>query len=439
MINEEAKLKKVLGLSDAMGIATGQIIGAGIMALTGIGIAMTGTGVAPAFVLSSIFTVITTLPIAIMGATLPTTGGLYRYSSRLLSPKVGFFYLLLFLLAQITLAMFAISFAQYMQGLLPNAPVNIVAFALITAFYIANLFGVKTAAIIQNIMVIVLFAALLVFIGFGFPKINWSVFTVSQMLPNGYRGFFTAVGLLAFATGGGQVIAELGGEMKNPSRDIPLTIITCTIGVGVLYAFMASTAAGILPVSEVAGKPLTDVAKAVLPTPLFIFFIVGGAMFALATTLNATFSWVTKGMLIACEDGWLPKKLGAVNEKYGTPHWLLTLFYLFGVIPIIFGISLETISALGTGVILFGNVIPVIASTQLAKKFPDQFSKSSFKFPPIWINIIAIVAVLLLVFQGYLLLSTLSKSTIIGVIIYMAAAAAYVAVVGKNRKQMENF
>src|SRR5699024_8431437 len=132
------------------------------------------------------------------------------------------------------------------------------------------------------------------------------------MFTDGFTGYFTAVGLVSFATGGAQVVAELGGEMKNPKRDIPLVIVVATIFVGLLYAFIASIAVGVLPIPEVAGRPLTSVAKEVLPSPVFICFMVGGAMFALATTLNATFTWVTKSLLIAIEDGYLPKTLGTV-------------------------------------------------------------------------------------------------------------------------------
>lgn len=46
-------------------------------------------------------TIIAALPMAAMGSAIPTTGGQYRYSSRLLSPKVGFFWLLLFIVTQL--------------------------------------------------------------------------------------------------------------------------------------------------------------------------------------------------------------------------------------------------------------------------------------------------------------------------------------------------
>ena len=65
-MQQTANLKKVLGLPDVMGIAIGQIIGAGVMSLTGIGIQMTGSGITPAFVISSILTLVTMFPIAIL-------------------------------------------------------------------------------------------------------------------------------------------------------------------------------------------------------------------------------------------------------------------------------------------------------------------------------------------------------------------------------------
>jgi APA family basic amino acid/polyamine antiporter len=434
MTSQESKLKKVLGLSDVMSIGIGQIIGAGVMALTGIAIGMTGSGVTLAFIISSIFTLFMVLPIAVMGSAIPTTGGLYRYTSRLLSPKIGFFWLTLFILGQLTLALFAISLAEYVQGLVPSAPLKLVAFGLLTIFFVANLVGVQFAALIEKVMVVVLLVALVVFVAWGMPAVNYSAFNTGNMFPGGFVGFFMAVGLLSFATGGAQVVAELGGEMKNPGRDIPLTIIVSTIGVGILYALMATIAVGVLPIADVANKPLTDVARAILPDSLFVFFMVGGAMFALATTLNATLSWVTKGIMIACQDGWLPKSLGKVNDKFGTPHWLLTLFYIIGIIPILTGLPLAVISALGTGVLLLANIIPVLAATKLPKKYPEAYKKAPFKLPPKVLNVTVMIGVALLLFQGYLLISSLSYKLIIGTVAYIFAGVLYVTVVGNNPK-----
>lgn len=422
-MQQTTNLKKVLGLTDVMGIAIGQIIGAGVMSLTGIGIQMTGSGITPAFILSSIITLLTMFPIAILGSTLPTTGGMYQYTSRLLSPKIGIFWLLLFIFIQITLSLYALSFAQYLEGLFPSIPIRTAAFVLLTLLFIVNLVGVKSASIVGNLMVITLIIALSCLIIFGMPHVNFNVFTPSSMLPDGFTGFFTAVGLVSFATGGAQVVAELGGEMKNPKRDIPVVIIVATIFVGLLYAFIASIAVGVLPIPEVAGRPLTSVAKEVLPTPIFIFFMVGGAMFALATTLNSTFTWVTKSLLIAIQDGYLPKALGNINKRFGTPHWLLFIFYIIGALPIIFGMSLNVVAQLGTGISLIVFAFPAIAVTQLPKKYPKAYQQSPFKIPYPILLIIAVIAVIVLIYQSYLLISDLKLVYIIGTIIYIALSA----------------
>ena len=67
----------------------GQTIGSGVMAMTGIAIGMTGRGVVLAYILSSVFVVFMSIPTMMMGSALPTTGGAYRYASRLGQPGRG--------------------------------------------------------------------------------------------------------------------------------------------------------------------------------------------------------------------------------------------------------------------------------------------------------------------------------------------------------------
>src|SRR5208337_2834577 len=101
MENQERNLKKVLGLGDVIGVAVANVVGAGILVLTGIAIGMTGTGVILAYMASAVFTLIKITPMALMSSALPTTGGMYRYSSRLLSPKLAFFWLLMYVVVHV--------------------------------------------------------------------------------------------------------------------------------------------------------------------------------------------------------------------------------------------------------------------------------------------------------------------------------------------------
>src|SRR5699024_11867694 len=133
-------------------------------------------------------------------------------------PEIRIYWLCMFTLMQFTLAMYANSFAQYLQGVLPEAPITPVACSLLTLLFIVNLVGVKTASIINKWMVIILILSLSCFVVFGLPKVVYTVFQPETMFSAGFTGFFTAIGLVGFATGGAEFVAVLGGAMKNQRR-----------------------------------------------------------------------------------------------------------------------------------------------------------------------------------------------------------------------------
>jgi len=435
MNNSEQNLKKVLGFKEVLSIAMGQTIGSGVMAMTGIAIGMTGRGVVPAYILSSIFVIFMSIPTMLMGSALPTTGGAYRYSSRLWHPAAGLFYMMAYLAYNITLALFAISFADYMQSLIPNVPFKLVAAGILTIMYLTNIFGMKWAAKLQNIMVVVMVIAFAVFIINGMPQVDFTQFaTAEQVMPGGFVTLITVAGLLTFATGGANVVSSLGGEMKNPGRDIPLGMALGTLLVGIVYAFMSLIAAGVLPVEQVANQNLSLVAREIMSTPLFLFFIVGGAMFAIATTLNSTMGWVTKPVMAACADGWFPKKLAVVNEKYGTPHILLTIFYVIGLVPILLDIPLDTLGTLGSGISLFMALVPMFSSYFLYKKYPKEAAAAPFRMKPGLAKVATTVALILCAIQSVLLFTTLTTQGIILAMCYAAVALVISIVAYKIKK-----
>lgn len=426
MDNQEKKLKKTLTRTDLFSIGIGQIIGAGIMSLCGVGIGMTGTGVVFAFVLAAVISSVSLLPDAQLAAACPTTGGSYRYPSRLIGPKVGFIQVMMYIIVQITVSMYAITFATYFQDLVPGVNIKVVALIIVTIVYVTNMFGTKSAAIVQKVMVAALIIGLGSLIVFGVVRVNYSyVFDPSNLFPNGSRSFFTAAALLTFSTGGALSLAELGGEVKDPAKDLPVAMIGSTLLVGVVYAVIALVASGILPWESVANESLTAVANEVLPRPLFYVFMLGGALGATATTLNATFAWIAKPIMIASEDGWFPKKLATVN-KYGTPAYIVTLFYIVAVVPILLNLSLETISVMGTGMgAIFEALVP-LSSLFLVKKYPEAYEKSRFKLPKKYIPAFAVVTFCIMIVQATLLISDLTPIGVafsIGYIIIVIIAA----------------
>ncbi len=405
---KQGELKKVLGLGDLMGIGIGQIIGSGIMSLTGICIAMTGAGTPVAFLLAAVLVICPNIVLAVLGSAVPATGGMYTYVRDYIGKKTGFYYLALLVAGQLVLAMFAITFATYFCGLIPGMNTTVVAFGILTLCYVMNIIGVEMAAKLQNVLVVVLMAAMAAFIFFGMPKVNWDTFSggAAAIMPNGWKGLLTGASLLTFATGGAEFLSELGGEMKNPGRDLPRAMIGSTVIVAVIYAFIGIVAVGVLPVDQVAGESLIQVAQAIFPAPVYVFFIVGGGMFAVASTLNATFTWCTKGLLIAAEEGWLPKQAAAINKK-GAPWVLLTVFYIVGAVPILMGLDLTTISLLGNGVSLIYVLFPIFTGYLIYKKNPEAMEKSSFKVPKPVLMVLTTVALV-----GYIVAAVLNFSDI---------------------------
>lgn len=421
------QLKRTLSFWDVFAIALGQVIGSGIMVLIGIGIEFTAYAIPFAFVLSASLSVIKQLPVAFMGSAMPATGGLYVYCKRILGPKIGFFYLAILLVTHILISLFALGFAQYAVALVPDLDIRVIALGILVIFYVVNLVGVKQAAAVQKVMIVFLLLGLSSLIFFGILEVDYSHFTDKQkLLPNGWYGFGLACVVLSFSTGGAQYISELGGEMKNPQHDLPRAIIYSTLLAAVFFALVAIVAVGILPVEQTAGKPLSEVAKAILPAPVYTAFIVGAGLFALATSINSTFSWATKSVLIACEDGWLPKGIAVVNKKFNTPHILLTFLLLFGSIPIIAGKDLRYIIMLGGGLVFIYDLIPLVAAFSFAKRLPDAFSQARMNMSEKTLRTVSVVGMCVLLVQGSLSFSDIDRTGWALVAVYIALVLVYI-------------
>jgi basic amino acid/polyamine antiporter, APA family len=433
--NEEAKLKKVLGLTDVLALVIGLTIGPGVLVLMGPGIGLTGKGVVLAFLIAGIANCINVIPMAQLCSAMPTTGAGYRFSSLLLGPRWGFLFELGVLMSKVTIALFALSFGQYAQGLFPGLPVRWTAFAVLTFFFIVNVVGLKSASILQRWLVVIKLSGLAVFVVWGISSVDFASFSYKrELLPGGVNGLWQAVGLVAYSSFGAVTVAELGGEMKRPARDLPIGLIFGTLGVTVVYVMIAFVAAGVLPVAEVANKPLTYVANSIMSHGFYLYFTVAGAIVSIGATLNGVFQWITKGLIVACEDGWLPKRFGAVSARFGTPHFCLIFFYFLGVVVIASGITVVEIARLGFGALLTVNMIPVAACALLPKKYPKEYAEAPFRLKPVLLYPCIAAALLCMAGQVYSLLAGLPIRLLIMEGVLFAVAVVYVMIAGRRRE-----
>lgn len=415
-----------LNFSDCMGMAVGQIIGSGIMVLTGIVIGLTGHGTPYAFILGALLAIATCIPFIILTSTIPASGAGYTYVKRLMGDKAGFMYIGMFVLSQVLIATFAKGFASYFCSIFTGFNEAVVAMAALVLCTIINMVGLKSSALVQKIMVAFLFLSLFLFIAFGLPKVDWSTLSLAaqNVMPEGPKNFLTGIALLSFACGGAKFIAENGDDIENPSTTIPRVIILSTSIVAVFYALIGIVAAGVLPLEMVAFENLTHVAKEIFPTWLYLFFVFGGAMFALLTTLNGTLSWVTRGLQAASREGWLPEKCAEEN-KNGVPVILLMVFFLMGALPIITGMDLTLISNMGIGTDMLTEFMVLLACWKLPDVLPEEYKKSNFYMKKGTLHAVLIFVGILMLGTSYVNLSDLTVPAAIACLVYVAVLFVY--------------
>lgn len=374
------ELKRVLGFKELFLTAIGQIIGGGIMSLTGIAIARAGHAVPVAFLLSAVIVILITVPRVLLCGTVRMRGGEYTMIGLLAGEKFAGVFVWLHIAQNIAIAMYALSFADYFMAFLPSVDRKVIAIIVLTVFYLLNLFGIDKMAKVQNLIVGTMCVSLGLFCAFGLTKVHYGAFAPATLFEHGgVSGMLSAAVLLIYATSGASAMMNLSAEAKDPVRDLPKAMISSTFVVAILYAIMGIVASGVLAIDTVANQSLAVVAKEILPAPLYVFFVVGGCMFALISTLNSQFAWATKPIMQACVDGWLPAGLGAVTKKYRTPYILLSILYVLGLVCILFNLDLDIIATITVIINQLMYILVNINIVRLPKILPAQWNKSKFK------------------------------------------------------------
>lgn len=411
-MGEHTKNNK-LTRKDLFSMAIGQIIGVGIMTMTGIAIGFTGRSVNIAYIVAGIITVISAIPQIYIGGTANFIGGQYSQIAVLGNKRLAGIYIYIQIAMCVAISMYTLSFCDYFLSLFGGANVKVVSFILLTLLFGLHLMGIKQAARLQNVLCVILAVAIAAYIALGIGHIQPGYFDAPGFLMGGPMGFVMASVYLTFAAGGATFVVNYSSESKNPTKDIPIVIITSTIAVVLVYAVMATIASGTIPVGEAANMPLSVSATTFMPKAVFTFFVVGGAMFALLTTLNFSIGMIIYPVMKACEDGWLPKCLAVTNKKFGTAHRILLALYLIALVPILLGINVNEVA--NSTVILTSVIRGVICfvALYLPKKLPQLWQKSAFHVSDGKLRLLSIVGILFAGVSVVLLLVTTKPAQII--------------------------
>jgi APA family basic amino acid/polyamine antiporter len=314
-------LNRSLGLFDSTMIVAGSMIGSGIFIVAGEMARQVGSSgwLMLSWVVAGVLTVAAALSYGELAAMMPQAGGQYVYLREAYSPLWGFLYgWTLFLVIQTgTIAASSIGFSRYLGVLWPKIsesnyivpPIHILpgyALSLSTAQLTAlsviafltwtNMKGLKYGKGVQNVFTSMKIGSLLAVIGIG-VLIGWRAAVVKTNFGHAWMpeaGSNTWVTLLV-----GLCVAQIGalyaadawnnitftaGEVRNPARNIPLSLALGTGIVIVLYVLANFAYVVVLPFSEVQHAPADRVASAMMQA---IFPSVGAALIAVAIMIAA--------------------------------------------------------------------------------------------------------------------------------------------------------
>ena len=251
-------MQRKVGLLETVAMIVGLVIGAAIFVLLPTMTGMTGPSVYIAMAVACIPSVFVVLFELQLTGTLPVTGANYVTVTRIAGAAWGsiiaFAAVLALLAANILVAT---GFAQYVIGFIqsfnPSFSLNpaILAIAVVLFFAVINFFGVSVTAWIQ----VVLFLCLLIGIAiFGIAgTVNVNPVNLTPLFPNGALMFIVVVVLGCMAWSGLLALADIGGDIKNPRRNLPAALIIAFFVILFLYI--------IQPYGLVASMNWKEVAK----------------------------------------------------------------------------------------------------------------------------------------------------------------------------------
>jgi basic amino acid/polyamine antiporter, APA family len=401
--SEHTQLKKNLTAFDLAALGIGSVVGTGIFVATGQGAQLAGPGILLSFIIAAVTCGFCALTYSELACMFPVAGSTYSYSyvafGEVIAWIIGWDLMLEYLVAASAVASgWSTTFIGLIQGAgvkLPKAiltppittneagkivlsggvidvPAVVITLLITLILYV----GIKESAKINNIIVGVKIAVILLFIFLGVRHV--SLANLTPMMPFGWKGVMAGAAIIFFAYIGFDAVSTAAEETKNPKKDVPLGLMLCLGVVIVLYVSVAFILTGIVPYKQI------DVGNA-LPAALGRIgiqwggaLVATGAIIGMISTLLVTLYGQIRIFMVMARDGLLPAGFAKVHPVHKTPHictWItgVATALIAGLFPLPMIIDLCNI---GT---LFAFVLVSIGVIVLRKTRPEVERK--FKTP----------------------------------------------------------
>ena len=414
------KLQRTLSLPGAIAVSVGGML-SGIFVLPGLAVGITGSSVWLAFLVAALCILPAVLSKSELATAMPKSGGTYVYIERAFGPLFGTIAgigLWLSLLLKSAFSLVGLSFYLYVLIEVDESYTKYIALLALLFILLLNVFGVKKVEKTQLVIVTISVLSLITIVFFGFNSFDSKL--IEPVFSEGGSGFIAGVAFLYISYAGVTKIAAVAGEIKNPEKNLPRTMIISLLLITTVYVLVALVLVG-------------NVDQSVLSTDIkpihTLFQTIGGdyfGYFAAVVGVITLMSMANSGVLASsrfpfamAKDKMMPGFLGIVNSKFMTPvAAILTTSLLIGLAIVYLDVIKIAKLASAFKVLMFiFNELSVI----VLRETNAQWYKPSFRSPLYpYVQLFGIVSgIVLLAFLGIMPIVSVFGVFALGFIIFL--------------------
>ena len=419
VLEQEPKLARRLGFWETLSIGVGSTIGGSIFVVLGDAAEMAGPGVLLSLAIGAVITLVIALNYGELATSLPVSGGGYVFTREavggLASFTTGWF---LWIGNMLYAAMNAVGFALILKLFFPVEPI-LVAELVLAVFCLANLRGIREAVRTQLVLTAILISGLLGLSIASLGSIRLEALTTPSFMPKGLSGVLAATGLTFVAYWGFESITTVSGEVKKPGSTIPRACVLAVLVSGATYIFVAFASVGVLGWTALAGSstPLVLLGRALMGS-VGELLVSGLGAVATLTSLNAALISAARISYALGRDGLLPRSLGDVHKRFGTPYKAIGLSTLIAALFALSGIVHFLAEAASFG-FLMGLLMVNTSMVFLRRKrryLPRDFRAPAYPLTPI----LAVIACsCLLAFMDPVVLAVGTSIAVVGTVVFL--------------------
>jgi amino acid transporter len=316
-----ARLTRGLGRGDLVALVINSVVGAGIFGLPSQVYALAGTWSLAAYAVSAFAIGLIVLCFAQVGSRFGATGGPYLYTRVAFGPLIGFQVGWLMWIARIAgFASLTNLFVTYLAFFVPGADSDgwraAVIVLVVSSLSIVNIAGVRTSATITNVLTAGKLIPLILLVAIGAFFVDPHRYSIA-VAPS-YGSFSQAALLLVFAYMGFEGAVIPTGEMRDPRRDVPFSLLAGMGVVAVLYVGVQAVCIGTLPDLAHAERPLSDAALRMFG-PAGEWLVAAAALVSIGGILNAIVFATSRLLFAMAENGDFPRVLARTHARFRTP------------------------------------------------------------------------------------------------------------------------